>query len=188
MAKEKINVWIPEIDDLNDISIETLNFVFKQGELYLTELVKIYDNTISRAYTLLSIYISILGIMITFLATNLVSGGYDKEDTPILIILSFTLIPMIYCLFIIIGIIFPNQLMVTGRPPKELIPNKLMDIPVGDKLLYLLYNECIHLQTKVAYNELINTRRLASLKRVIITSVSTFIISFILIVSFYFFY
>lgn len=143
--------WSPYFEYWEDLSVEAAKLIFQQSEKRFLDTVENHKNITTRAYTMLSIIITVLSVLITFFAARLVS--ISDTNLASVIIACAVVVAAIWCFVLLVQLIFPRRYMAPGSEPKNLMMENYLSYPKEEQLLVWLYSEIEQLQIKIDFNE-----------------------------------
>lgn len=153
------NIWLIPEEMWDLIDEKTTEFVFSQGEKYLSELCKVSISIINRCYTLLGIILAICPFLIT---TAISIHDFIFSSIAYL----FASICVGVCIMLI-GIMKPRGGYSIGRDPKGLLRiSDLSHHKETGRVSYLKY-ELENLQSKIEKTEKANEERAKEFKTVL---------------------
>jgi len=142
-----------ELEDWENLDIETVKFTFDQSEKYLNDTIKTAQFQAKRATVALQAIISLLIIIVGFLASGF-------EGARVLIHLGWLSIGI---LFILLFDAFKAynlyRVLPLGNLPSNIISKKNIDFAQSKQRLFILYNCLRTIQDSINYNENQNNER-----------------------------
>lgn len=177
MNKEE---WQILVKDHTKLKIEVLNQIQEEGEKYFDGIVDDYTSLTNKAYTTLSIFISLIGIFISILLSKSGNTSFANDKAALFSILILTGICS-YCVYLLIKIIFPKYKQVKGNQPKPINFEALANISQGEQIRAFTLDSIEAIQGKIDYNEKILQIQLVRFENILKISSVTFIITIIII-------
>lgn len=184
-AIKAIDIWRITRKDWKEIPNDTLDFAIELAQEKLTAIIKVGDKLTTRAYTLLSLYGTILTVIITFLASGIESKT-PIDQTPTIILILVTLPVVAFNLFQIIRLISPFKTQFEGRNPSDLLIDSFLDLESSIQLTAIKINEIEIIEYKIGFNNVQNQKRNKRFRRIVTSSAIILLIDLILILIFYF--
>lgn len=185
MENSKQSIWEISPEFYSKLNFKVLEEILKDGQLRFQEINSEIKDVRNKAYTLIAILISFLGLLITNLLKN--TEGIGSNDYKIIyLLIMFALGITIWKIIELIKIVFPKSQMALGEEPK-IIDYIVMTStnPEHQEFAYLI-NRVENIQTKISFNESILQTELSIHEDVIrvisITYIVLLIISIIIII------
>lgn len=145
-----IPLWEIQEEVQSKLSHEVLDKIYTEGELRFNSTVYDISQLRSRAYSLITVFISLLSVLI-----SLCFGNYlDFQLSDIQIFLYVVNIIMIaYFIIQLIIIVFPNKIMLKGEEPKLMNFEGMASLSTKEQNEIYLFNSIHAIQGKIEYNE-----------------------------------
>lgn len=169
---ENTNPWRVPVEDLEKLDKDTAKFLFDYGEKRLKHLLEVSDRTTTRAISILTLSIPLVGFLLSALFKH-----YFGDDSSLLSIqiLIACWVSIVVCLFCMIcwGIVgFPRVMHQMGREPKVLFKKELIDNEYylkENQFKLILIVETEELQQRIDYMQAQSNRRICILKTGLLT-------------------
>lgn len=177
-TKELEITWRPEIDNWQHTSKDLAEFFFSQAEKLLKETIEISDSITTKAYNIILVLIPLVSVLAGFIV-----GYQDQSGNQVLVILATAcLIGFLYSLFEALRVFMPKTIVFLGSQPKKLVnPAYIISSESKDiQIIEVLYSECANLQAAIEANDESNNKRLSRIKRAIIASIVSPILSLLI--------
>jgi hypothetical protein len=179
--KEKepeIEIW--EIDDEfhDKLSTDVLKRIYTEAEIRLNDTIDNLAQLKGRAYSLITIFISLFSILITLYFGDYFELHIDKRA---LILLYFiNLLTIAYVIVQLVRIVFPNYIMLKGEEPKRMNYEVMANLSCKEQSNIYLFNSISRIQIKIDYNEKIINRKTQIFENMIFISIVLFILTLII--------
>ena len=179
-TKVEIDHWELNVTNYENLNVELLKHILSEAEKAVDETVDSYELITARSYTLLSIFISIVGILIAFLVSNIGSLTYFS-DRAILSIVFLSILISVYCIVNLIHLVFPSPRMKKGDPPKPTNFNRIALEPKNKQLFNYIFQSIQSSQNKIDFNEHLIQERLILFEKTLKVGVICLVIAITLI-------
>ena len=160
--------WKLSLENWEGTNVESLKYILQEAQKNLSHTLKENDKLTARGFTLLSIIIPIVSLSLAFLLKDILDAEGQVHHIMRYFVLG-TLIILTFCLFFLIRVIFPRNIMYDGREPIDIAPEFLESNELSQEQLYpaLLIGEIEVFQQKIDWNNKQNFRRIKQLKTTI---------------------
>lgn len=176
--KPETTNWEIEEDIQANLSTKVLLQISSEAELRFNSTVDDITLLRSRAYNLITVFISLLGLMITLCYSDIIDVHLtDKKALIFLYVLDIALIA--YFIIQLAIIVFPNKIMLKGEEPKPMNYKDMATISKEQQEEIYLFNSLRVYQEKIEYNEIILSDKNQRLESVIFLSIFLFAITLI---------
>lgn len=173
-----ISSWKIEEEVYDKLSIEVLNKIYTEAELRFNTTVDDISEVRKKAYNLITIFISLLSVLLTLYFGEFFKSSISQEKT--LIVLYFIdIILILIVVFQLIIIIIPNSIMLKGVEPKLMNYKGMASLDENEQTKLYLFDSVEAIQQKIEYNEYILDNKNNRLEKVIFTSITIFLLSII---------
>ena len=176
-----------ELKNWKTANLESLKFILEHGLEHLEQTVEISNKITARAFTILSVLIPVLSVMLGILFNYQFEKTENMPPEGLMIVSVILIFPLLYCLVLLIRLIFPRLIQPLGRPPAELDDPDYLENPEYNKnqqYLLMIINEIDNCQNKIAFNDASNTKRIKLFKTALWVIVITLALAtFLLILS-----
>lgn len=161
----KPDTWELPADSKKGIDDKIADFILGQADKALAYTLDVADKTTNRTYAVIVLVIPITSTMIGLLVKELHQPGNLRDNHKINLYAILALL-CIVVLVLLLGIVLPRMTMGSGRGPKDLAhENMLQNEHTSDrKLLLFKLNEIKNVQYKIDYNDSINQTRIFRFK------------------------
>ncbi len=184
MNEIKNTNWSINVSDYNNLNVSVLEKILHDGDEYFKGIVDDLKSLINRAFTVLTIVISISGILITFMVNNINKIIPYSQKESLFIVLVLMLI-CAYCIFLLLRIIFPKKMNVNGDTPISIDYLMLESIPKNDQYKIFIYNSIESIQNKIEFNERLLQENLIIFEQVLKIVGTIFILSVLILIILY---
>ena len=127
MAKNNVERWEIDVEDYENLSLEVLVKILSEGEKYFDSLVDAHNSLTNKSFTMLSILITILAVLISFIL-NKIGQPLSVNSKVIVGLVFILLIVSSFCIYQLLRIIYPKEMMYKGDLPKPINYNNLIKI------------------------------------------------------------
>ena len=183
--KQEVEEWEIKVDDYEKLSVDVLSKILAEGEKYFDSLVDDHNSLSNKSFTILSILITVLAVLVSFILDKI--GEPLSINSKAIILIVFTLLGILsYCICLLLLIIYPKEMMGKGDLPKPINYNDLIKIKKDDQLFIFIYNSIGTIQTKIDFNRNLYQTRIDKFERILQISSITFILTLIVITIIFF--
>lgn len=168
--------WNLNLDDWTKLPIETAELLYKESNEYLQYTISLSEKITQRAYTFSLIIIASIGALINAMISIKAQTCFE---TVFFILITISVLVLFLIGLYLVKIIFPFGLMQMGRQPIELNSSDFLTPKnLNEKQSYLSFviNEIQNNQNKINFNLNSNSKRLGSLKKLLIMLMSAFML------------
>lgn len=147
--------WKIEIENWRHITIESIQFMFKQSEEALNETVKTFENNSKKTNQMFTLAMSIMTICIGYISDFSSKISELKLAAYFVVIMCGCIIAVLY------KNLFFDQIGVKGSHPKYLLKEKYFNKEIEDheQFLNIILNECEKYQERIDRNKEVNKLR-----------------------------
>jgi len=173
--------WDIDEEFHSKLSVDVIKQIYAEAEKRFNSTVDDISNLRTRAYSLITVFISLLSILITlYFGDYLDSGVSDKKVLAFLYFINITMIT--YVIVQLVIIVFPSNVMLKGEEPKKMNYEVMASLNKDEQKEIYLFNLIRVIQRKIDYNEFVLEKKNMRLESVIF--ISTFIFVFTLVFEF----
>lgn len=168
--------WEINEDIQNKLSHEVLTKIYSEAELRFNSTVDDISRLRTRAYSLITVFISLLSILIT-----MYFGEYldfqDSNKKTLVLLYFINLLLISYFLIQLVIIVFPSKIMLKGEEPKLMNYEDMATISKLEQNEVYLLNSIQATQEKIDFNEAIISNKTQRLESVIFLTTFMFVIT-----------
>lgn len=170
--------WEIDQEIQDKLSKEVLVKIYNDGEQRFNSTVDDLAQARTRAYGLITIFISLLSIMVAlFLGDQIGKFHFDKKAIALLYFIDILVIA--YCIIQLVIIISPESIMLKGEEPKKMNFEGMATLTKDEQIDTYLFDSVKVIQEKIEYNETRLEDKNKRLEVVIGVSTFTFVLTLI---------
>jgi hypothetical protein len=174
--KPDIMKWEINEDIHDKLSLDVLSKIYSEAELRFNSTVDDITRLRTRAYSLVTVFISLLSILITmYFGEYLNLLVSDKKTLVLLYFVNLLLIS--YFLIQLVIIVFPNKIMLKGEEPKLMNYEGMATLSTVEQNKVYLFNSIQAIQEKIDFNESIVNNKTQRLESVIFLTTFMFVVT-----------
>lgn len=162
----------------NTLSDVIVREIIRNAEVRFNSTVDDINRLKDISYKLITVFISLLSVLITlYFSDNISLGWVDKKMFSLLYLINIAV--LMYCVFQLIMIALPSNVMLKGEEPLKSNYDNLLAMKAYDQEINWNYHSLYALQDKIDFNDSLLDRMNDRLENVITTSSMTFFITLI---------
>lgn len=168
-----------DFESFNNLSEAIVTEIVRNAEVRFDSTVDDINRIRDISYKLLTVFISLISILVTLYFSDTISLGWvDKKAFSLLYLINIVIV--LYCIFQLVSIAIPSDRMLKGEEPLEAKYDNLFSLSHDDQNLNWSYNTVHALQTKIDFNDVVINTMNNRLENVITTSTITFFLTLII--------
>lgn len=164
-------MWRIEIENWKSVDIAAANTIFTEANKYLMATHEVAEKITNRAFNIFVILVPVFSLTFGYLFYLKQSNGYVN------LIYAVGLLVVVGCSYFLFQVIFPFSFHSPGRKPKELFLSQFFSLNANEQNLAIVLNEIETCQLKIEHNENINSKRLRTLRNVLVALGSTALVT-----------
>lgn len=170
----KAQKWEIQPELFDRLSMEVLNEIWKEAEMRFNSTVDDIESLRSRGYTLVTVFISLLSILVSFYFGGILDlNPINNRSLQCLLVTNIFVIA--YSIILLVTVILPEKRMLKGEEPQIMDFVSMASVGKETQSQVYLINSIESLQDKICFNEKIIQKKNQRLERAIIITLIMFV-------------
>jgi predicted PurR-regulated permease PerM len=161
--------WTADIDNVQNVALDDLKFIFNQAEKLLDDSIKNFDATTSKSISLITLSATLLTALAAYFFVNLdPHGNFSPKLATVMTCCIYTTAVLIQFIYIVL----PKSYNPVGSFPQDLYKDHMFSDEIKNRkrdtnstTLYLYLNEFENYNCRIVQNNRLNESRLKTFNR-----------------------